>query len=177
MPTNPDKLKSVKEFSHKNVFFTLARSSTGRTFVGSSEFKVSEIDLAAAKPELKDLGGHQSYVTGVALAGNTVISGGYDGKLIWWDTEKKTRIREIDAHKKWIRKVRASRDGKFAVSVADDMVARVWEVASGRMRHELRGHKEMTPNDFVSMLYACAISPDNKFIATGDKVGHIVVWD
>ncbi len=177
MPTNPEKLKSVKDFTHKNVFFALVRTPAGRTFVGSSDFKVSEIDLTTAKPELKELGGHQSYVTGLALAGDTLISGGYDGKLIWWDIAKKTKIREVDAHRKWIRKVRASRDGKFAVSVADDMVARVWEIATGKMLHELRGHKEMTPNDFVSMLYACAISPGSKLIATGDKVGHIVVWD
>ena len=27
------------------------------------------------------------------------------------------------------------------------------------------------------MLHACAISSDGKHVATGDKVGHIVVWD
>jgi WD40 repeat protein len=27
------------------------------------------------------------------------------------------------------------------------------------------------------MLYACAFSADGKFLATGDKVGHVVVWN
>ena len=27
------------------------------------------------------------------------------------------------------------------------------------------------------MLYACTFSPDGRFLATGDKVGHVVVWD
>ena len=27
------------------------------------------------------------------------------------------------------------------------------------------------------MLFACAISPDARHLATGDKVGHVVVWD
>ena len=27
------------------------------------------------------------------------------------------------------------------------------------------------------MLFACAISPDGRRLATGDKVGHVVVWD
>jgi WD40 repeat protein len=27
------------------------------------------------------------------------------------------------------------------------------------------------------MLHACAFSSDGKFVATGDKVGHVVVWD
>lgn len=177
MPTNPEKLKPVKSFSDKNVFFAIARTAAGRTFVGSSDFKVSEIDLNASKPELKEIGAHQSYVNGLALAGDSLISGGYDGKLIWWDIVKKSKMREIDAHRKWIRQVRASRDGKFAVSVADDMVARVWDTATGKLLHELRGHQEMTPNHFTSMLYACAISPDGNRIATGDKVGHIVIWD
>lgn len=177
MPTNPDKLKSVKNFSHKNTFFAIARTASGRTFVGASDFKVSEIDLFAAKPELKELGGHQSYVTGLAIAGDSLISCSYDGKLIWWDIAKKAKVREVDAHQKWIRQVRASRDGKFIVSVADDMVARVWDASSGKKLHELRGHAEMTPTNFTSMLYACAISPDGRQIGSADKVGHIVIWD
>ena len=177
MPTNPEKMKSVKDFSHKNIFFAIAHSASGCCYVGSSDFKVSEIELSAAKPELKEIGAHQSYVTGLALAGDSLISGGYDGKLIWWDFAKKSRVREIDAHRKWIRQVRASRDGKYVVSVADDMVARVWNTASGKLMHELHGHQEMTPTHFTSMLYACAISPDGRQIATGDKIGHVVVWD
>ena len=45
------------------------------------------------------------------------------------------------------------------------------------MIHELRGHDELTPTHFPSMLFACAISPDSRHLATGDKVGHVVVWD
>lgn len=177
MPANPEKLKLVKDHSHKSVFLSIARGPTGRTFVGTADFKVAELDPTAAKLEVKDLGAHASYVTGLALAGHTLISGSYDGKLLWWDIDKKSQIRAIDAHAKWIRDVKSSPDGKFFVSVADDMVARVWESATGKKVHELRGHAEVTPHHFVSMLYACAISPDNKVIATGDKVGHIVVWD
>jgi WD40 repeat protein len=49
-------------------------------------------------------------------------------------------------------------------------------VESGRLIHELRGHEELTPTHFPSMLFACAISPDGRLLATGDKVGHITVW-
>lgn len=177
MPVNPEKLKSVKEFSHKNIFFAVARTSTGRTFVGGSDFKVHEVDIAAAKPELKEIGGHDSYVTGLALAGNVLISGGYDGQLNWWDIDSKKQIRKVAAHQKWIRDVQASKDGKLIASVADDMVARLWDAKSGKLVHELRGHKETTPHHFVSMLYACAFSPDGKLLATADKVGHVVIWD
>jgi WD40 repeat protein len=61
--------------------------------------------------------------------------------------------------------------------VADDMVCRLWDVAGGRLIHELRGHAEITPHQFPSMLFACTISADGRFLATGDKVGHVNVWE
>jgi WD40 repeat protein len=175
---NPEKLKLIKDFGGKGVLFSIARvPQSSRAFLGSSDFKVYEIDLAEAKPEPKELGGHTSYVTGVALADKTVVSGSYDGRLIWWDTEKRTQIRAVDAHSKWIRRVIVSSDGKIIASVADDMDCRLWDAESGKLLRELRGHKEQTPNHFPSMLYACAFSADGKYLATGDKVGHVVVWE
>jgi len=40
---------------------------------------------------------------------------GYDGRLLWFDADKRAPIRAIDAHKKWIRRVAASPDGKTFV--------------------------------------------------------------
>jgi WD40 repeat protein len=178
MPSKLDSLKSVKEIPNRDILFCLARvPASSRVFVGTSGFKVQEVDTAAAKPEFKDLGAHSSYVTGLALAGNTLISGSYDGRLIWWDIEQHKQVREVEAHKKWIRDVVVSRDGKLAASVADDMVCRLWDVEAGKLVHELRGHEEMTPHHYPSMLYACAFSPDGKQLASADKVGHVVVWD
>jgi WD40 repeat protein len=175
---NPANLKSVKQVGTKGIVFCCARQpDSARLYLGTSEFKVGDMDLSAAKPELKDLGKHGSYVTGVALAGKTLVSGGYDRKLIWWDVEKRTQVRAALAHKKWIRGVSASADGKKLASVADDMVCKVWEAATGKLLHELRGHKEKTPTHFPSMLYACAFTPDGKHLATADKVGHVVIWD
>jgi WD40 repeat protein len=36
---------------------------------------------------------------------------------------------------------------------------------------------KLTPHDFPSMLYACAISADGRLLATGDKVGHVNLWE
>jgi len=178
MAANIEKLKNVKDISRPDVMFHIARlPRTSRLFYGSSDFKVYEIDLSQAKIEPRALGAHESYVTSVALAGKTLVSGGYDGRLIWWDTDQRTQLRAVEAHTKWIRNVVATRDGKVVASVADDMVCRLWDVASGKLVRELRGHQEKTPHHFPSMLYALALSPDNKLLATGDKVGHIVIWE
>src|SRR5213595_2722146 len=100
---SPDSLKLVKDFSRPTIAFAVARvPGSSRVFLGSSDFKVSEADFASAKFEPKDLYAHGSYVTGVALAGKFFVSGGYDGKLIWWDTEAKKLVRTLDAHAKWV---------------------------------------------------------------------------
>jgi WD40 repeat protein len=174
----PDKVKVKKDLARPEIVFALARKpSTGRIFFGGSDFAVRELDFEQAKLEPKELGRHDSYVTSLALARASLVSGGYDGKLIWWNIESGSQVRRIDAHGKWIRCVRSSPDGTSLASVADDMVCRIWDVASGRMIHELRGHAEKTAHDFSSMLYACAFSGDGRFLATGDKVGHINVWE
>jgi WD40 repeat protein len=175
---NPDKFKLARDLPRPGIVFALARvPDSARVYVGGSDFKVYEADLAAAKPEFREFGSHTSYVTGLALAGPAVVSGSYDGRLIWWDPAARAPRHTVEAHAKWVRKVAASPDGKTVVSVADDMVARVWDGTTGRLRHELRGHAEFTPNNFPSMLFTCAVSPDGRFTATADKVGHVVVWD
>jgi WD40 repeat protein len=175
---NPNNLKKVKEISRREALLAIARQpNSSRLFLGASDFKVYDLDLAQAKPEPRELGRHASYVTGLALAGKTLVSGGYDGRLIWWDVESRAQVRAVEAHKKWIRRVLATRDGKTIVSVADDMACRVWDAAGGKLLHELRGHKEKTPHHFPSMLHACTLSADGKYVATGDKVGHVVVWE
>jgi WD40 repeat protein len=175
---NPDAFKLVKELSRPSATFAIARApESSRVYFGGADFAVYEADLGVEKPESKRLYAHESYVTGVAVAGTALISGGYDGKLVWWDTSKQNVVRTVDAHAKWIRKVAATPDGSRIASVADDMVAKVWDATTGKVVHELKGHKSRTPQDFPSMLYACAFSPDGKLLATGDKVGHVVVWD
>jgi WD40 repeat protein len=175
---NPEKLKLSKEHGHKAITFAIARvPDSTRVFMACSDFKVYEADVAAAKLGPKELYAHGSYVTSVALAGKTLVSGGYDGKLTWFDVDAKKIIRSGEVHSKWIRKVATSRDGKVVASVADDMVCRLWDASDGKMLHELRGHAEKTPHGFGSMLYAVAFSPDGKHVATADKVARIKVWE
>ena len=175
---NPEKLKLVKEHARPAPTFTIARvPDLSRVFFGTAEFKVYEADLAAEKLEPKELYAHGSYVSGMALAGRMLISGGWDGKLVWWDTEAGKQVRSLDAHAKWIRAVVASPDAKTIASVADDMVCRLWDAESGKLLKELRGHQEKTPHHYPSMLYAVTFSADGKHIATGDKTGHVVIWD
>jgi WD40 repeat protein len=176
--TDPTKLKVVKQLSRPDILFCLARvPGTSQVFFGSSDAKVYGVDLSLEKPEPQAVAEHESYVTGLALAGNYVISGGYDCRLIWTAVENREQVRSIDAHQSRIRQIVAAPGGQIIASVADDMVCRLWDVESGKLLHELRGHEAMTPHHYPSMLYACAFSADGSYVATGDKAGHVVVWE
>src|SRR2546428_583749 len=103
MAANPDKLKLTQTINRRDILFSIARvPSSNRAFVGSSDFKVYEVDLASTKDTFKEIGAHSSYVTSVALTGKTLVSGSYDGRLIWWDIDSKSQVRAVEAHKKWI---------------------------------------------------------------------------
>lgn len=178
MTADPSQLKISKEIGVPGVAFALARvPGTERVFYGSSDFNVYCVDLADEKPQPVAMPGHGSYVAGMALAGTRLVTGSYDQKLIWWKVESREAVRTVEnAHARWIRQVQATPDGKIVASVADDMVCRLWDADSGQLLHELRGHEAQTPHHYPSMLFTCAISRDGQYLATGDKVGHVVVW-
>jgi len=172
-------LKTLKEHSRKEIFFCVARvPNSSRVFVGASDGNVYDVDPLAEKPEYRPLAGHASFVTGVAVAGDLLVSGGYDCKLLWRTlTDGQIVLSINNAHSHWIRKVVAAPDGRLIASVGDDMVCRLWEVPSGKLVYELRGHDEQTPQHFPSMLYTCVFSADGQRLATADKTGRICVWD
>jgi WD40 repeat protein len=176
--SQPRNLRTVRQINRRDILFSVARvPNSERLLVGSSEGKVFELDASQPNGETHTLAEHGRYVTSVRLAGAMAISGGYDGRLIWWDLEKRRVVRTIEAHDRWIRQVAVTADGSKLASVADDMVCRVWDAANGERLHELRGHSGRTPQSFASMLYACAFAPDGRLLATADRVGHVVVWD
>lgn len=178
VPT-PEAFRQTADHGRPVITFAVALGDRpGRAYFGCSDFKVYEADLAAAKVEFKELHAtHGSYVTGVAFAAGHVVSGAYDGKLVWWHAAENRHVRTVDAHGRWVRKVVASPDGTLVASVADDMVCKLWDAASGRMVKELRGHAAQTPTHFPSMLYGVTFSADGRKLATCDKVGKVVIWD
>jgi WD40 repeat protein len=175
---NPRNLRIVREINRAGIHFSVARvPNTARLLIANSEQRVIEIDASQANPTPRELADHGRYVCGVRLAGNSVISGGYDNRLIWWDLENNRSIRTVDAHTRQIRQLAVSPDGTKLASVADDMICKLWNADTGERIRELRGHEERTPTNFGSMLYCCAFSNDGTKLATGDRVGRVCIWN
>ncbi|MEM8666135.1 MAG: hypothetical protein AAGG48_01375 [Planctomycetota bacterium] len=176
----PSNLHRLSQWPCQDILFCLTANQQGnRIWFGSSDAGVYQLDLNEEKPSRQKLQGegHTSYVTSIANCGHSLVTGGYDRKLIWWDAESGNQIRRIQAHEKWIRRVIVTPDSKHVLSVADDMQCRLWDAATGQQVAEFTDHAEMTPHHYPSMLYAVAVSPEGSHFATGDKVGHVAIWD
>ncbi len=173
-------LKSIRDVGVPGIHFDLVRlPGTERVIFGSSDFRLHEIDFSQDKPQAIEFSqkDHGSYITGVVHAGPWIITGGYNGQLKWWDLESREPVREVAAHERWIRRLALSPDGQTLASVADDMTCALWDAGSGELKARFADHAPTTPHHYPSMLYAVAFSADGRWLATGDKVGHVVVRD
>ena len=176
--SQPRNLRVVREITRQEILLSVDRvPNSDRLLVCGSAGKVHELSTAANAPAPTQLAEQGRYVNCVRRAGHYVVSGGYDNKLVWWNLVTQRIERTTDAHSRCVRRIAVTADGSKLASVGDDMVCRIWDTATGLMLHELRGHAERTPQHFTSMLYAVTFSPDGRRLATGDRVGHVVVWD
>src|SRR5689334_1708125 len=103
--SNPQNLRSVRQISRRDMLFAVARvPNSGRLFVGSSEGKVFEVDAGQDNAPALEHADHGRYVTAVTLVGQAVVvSGGYDGKLIWWDAAHRRVVRGVEGHDRQVR--------------------------------------------------------------------------
>ncbi|MBX3452037.1 MAG: PD40 domain-containing protein [Planctomycetaceae bacterium] len=176
----PTSLKQLRDVGRSEILLSIARDpSSDRVVVGASDAKLYECDTAAEKLEWVPFEGegHTSYVQGVVWSRGVIVSGGYDGRLVWWDAKTRSPIRNVEAHGKWIRKLALSPDGSTLASVADDMLVKLWDIESGELKRTLAGHEPITPHHYPSMLYAAAWSPDGRWLASADKTGRAIVWN
>lgn len=128
---------------------------------------------------------HESYVSSVAYfpERSTLISAGYDGALHWFDLESGSEVRRVPAHDFWSWQMVASPDGRFVASATGQYLAggekyepraerepsvKVYATSDGSLLHEL---------SHVPSVQSVAISPDSQFVAAGNLMGEVRVWD
>jgi WD40 repeat protein len=145
------KLTKLKDFKLPAAVLALEAASDGRTlFVACLDGAVFKLD--AESGERTELGRHESYASGVALVsgGTTMVSGGYDGTLLWHDLASGNVIRRIKVHDFWSWDLAASPDGQLVASVTGQYLAggykyepaperepsvKVFDATTGELRH------------------------------------------
>jgi WD40 repeat protein len=177
-------LKKLKEISLPTAALALDATPDGRTiFAACQDGGVFAVE--AEKGTMALLAQHESYASGVALLpdGKTLITAGYDGVLQWHQWPKQAPIRQVKAHDFWSWDMAVAANGSVVASVTGRYDAggyryepaperepsvKIYDAHSGQLRREF---------SHVPPVQAVAISPNAQFVAAGNLMGEVRVWD
>ena len=173
MQADPVKAHVAKEWKHTSPLISCRFDRSGKwVFAGAQDSRVWRFDTENGNKT--ELAGHESWVRAMAFSpdGQTLVTGGYDGRLIWWPVadEKPAPIRTLESHQGWIRALAVSPSGGLLASVGNDLVVRIWNIADGTLVKELAG-------GHTRHIYGVAFHPDGKHLASGDLLAHVVDWE
>lgn len=177
MNESPDQLDVsaahvVAEWEHGRPLVACRFDPSGQyVFCGAEDAAVQR--FAAADGTRTSLeGGHETWVRAFAFTadGSHVVSGGSDGRLVWWETaaETPTPVRTVEAHAGWIRALATSPDGKLLASAGNDRIVRLWNLEVGGPVAELAGHEKH--------VYSLLFARDGEHLLSGDLGGKIHEW-
>jgi WD40 repeat protein len=169
---NPARARLVRTCTHNSPFFSCRFDPTGRfIFAGAQDNTIQRWEVETGNKT--SLVGHRSWIRALAFVRweNTLISGDYNGKLIWWpaDVANPQPVRTVDAHQGWVRAVAVSPDGRWLASCGNDHLVKLWSPRDGTLLREFHGHE--------SHVYNVAFHPRLPFIISGDLHGHLKQWD
>lgn len=172
MPADPAQTHVAVTYDHTAPLVGCRFDPLGRfVFAGAQDNTVLRWDLATgAKVALT---GHDSWVRGLAFSpdGGTLVTAGYDGRLIWWQTaaEQPVPVRTVEAHQGWIRAVVVSPDGQLLATCGNDLLVKVWRLADGTLVREFPGH--------LRHVYQVAFHPDGRHLISSDLVARFIQWE
>ncbi len=152
-------------------------SADEHVFAAGQDRNIWQIPLEGdtEKDNVTELEGHDGWVLTLATTsdGDTLLSGGSDGQLIWWSLQDaggpKLNKQVVNAHDGWIRDIALSPDEKVLATGGNDGTVKVWDVAEGKLLQSIDGHKHH--------IYRVAFHPDGKQLVSGDLTCRIQCWD
>jgi WD40 repeat protein/tRNA A-37 threonylcarbamoyl transferase component Bud32 len=157
----------------------LAVSRDGR-YAAVCDREIAVFDLKK-REELKRWPSPAGYTRCVAFAsdGKHLFSGGKDGKLYRWDFTSGEEVTVYKGHTDWITVIAVSPDGKLVASgsgelrvkarAPSDFTVRIWDVATGKQKHRLEGHK--------GTLRGLCFSPSGGRLLSLSTEGALIVWN
>lgn len=179
------KLEKNRDLTLATAVLGLAVAPNGqRLFAACIDGAVYEIDIASGSTA-PFLGKHESFASGCVLLadGETLISSGYDGTLIWHHVSTRSEIRRLKAHAFWSWQLALSPDGsrvasvtgqylaggeKYEPAAAPEPTVKVFDARSGDLLHAL---------EHLPPVLSAAFAPDNAHLATANMMGEVRVWD
>ena len=169
---DPKQTQAAAKWKHDRPLISCRFHPDGEyAFTTSEDQTIQRWQLATG--EKIQFTAHDSWVRGLTFVdgGQTLVSGGYDGRLVWWPAlaEKPEPIRRIDAHAGWIRSLTTSPDGQLIASGGNDNVVRLWNAADGTLVREFAGH--------AGNVYSTLFHPSGEWVLSGDILGDVRQWE
>lgn len=145
----------------------------GKRFVAVShgEGGANVFDLETGKTIVKLRCGKSLLRTHISPDNKTAASGTSDGKILFWNVDNGSVIREIQGHAigSQVCGICFTPDGSLLVSAAHDKNAILWDVKTGKEIRRFSGHSDA--------VLAAKISPDGTMLATSSSDKSIILWD
>lgn len=168
----PAKTHVEATWKHDRPLTSCRVDPSGRyAFAGTEDYTIIRFRLSDGA--ITKLNGHESWCRAFAFTpdGKTTLSGGYDGRLLWWETERDEPkpLRAVQAHDGWIRAVAVSPDGKSIATCGNDNLVKLWNAADGKPLRTLNGHD--------SHVYNVAFHPAGKDLVSCDLKMNFKHWN
>ncbi len=163
----------------------LAVASNGaEAFAACADGTIHGVDLETGESEAF-AERHASFASGCVLLpdGKTLISGGYDGGLLWHDVATGRGVKRVAAHKFWNWRLALSPDGRFLAATTGQYIPGGWKYEpapetepSVKVFDTATGHR-VGAFAHVPPVMSCAFSPDGRQLAAANLMGEVRVWD
>ena len=155
-----------------------------RAFAACADGALYEMDTASGEAQAFE-GRHLSYASGCVLLpdGHTVISGGYDGMLLWHDVKTRRCWRRIEAHRFWNWQLALSSDGRFLATTTGQYLPGGWKYEPAvESEHSVKVYDTLSGDRVAAFSHtppvlSCAFSPDGHHLAAANMMGEIRVWN
>jgi WD40 repeat protein len=127
--------------------------------------------LVASSNIIAPLRGHKKPVNSVAFSpdGKMLASGGYDDKIILWNTDTGEEAHPLRSHTESVRSVAFSPDGKMLASGGDDSRVIIWDTERCEPIRHLEGHTQD--------VNCVAFGLNGKVLASASFDKTIIIWD
>jgi WD40 repeat protein len=155
---------------HSDFVYAVAFSPDGKHLATASKDRTVKLVETETGKGVFTFGGMNEDILAVAFSpdGKQVVSSGFETALYWWNPKTGERLRLQGGHGIAVHELAFSKDGSRLLSASADRTIRLWNGSTGA---------PMKSIGVGSIVYAAAISPNNKLLASGSFDGLVKVWD
>ncbi len=168
---DPKAATPIHDWTHNSKLLCCRVDPTGRYVVaGAIDYTIQRWEIATGNKTA--FAGHTNWVRtlGFSPDGRLLYSGGYDGRLIAWETTAQSPqpAWSIDTRHLWLRGLAVSSDGRRLATVGNDRTVKVWSADDGKLIFQCDGHPQIT--------YCVQFLPQSHDVVSGDIIGNVYHW-